>query len=145
VRSAMRVPVVSRSGEILGAILFGHDKPGAFTEREERVISGIVAQAAIAIDNARLYQAAQQEISERKQVQNELKRAKDAAEAASRAKSAFLANMSHELRTPLNAILGFSEIIAGQVAGPIANEKYLEYAGDIHSSGAHLLQLINGI
>jgi len=67
------------------------------------------------------------------------------AETANAAKSAFLANMSHELRTPLNAILGFSEIIAGQAMGPGAMTRYSEYARDIHTSGDHLLSLINDL
>jgi two-component system cell cycle sensor histidine kinase PleC len=67
------------------------------------------------------------------------------AETASRAKSAFLANMSHELRTPLNAILGFSEIIHTKAMGAGAIEQYAEYGGYIHSSGGHLLSLINDI
>ncbi|MDN2567656.1 HAMP domain-containing histidine kinase [Aquibium sp. A9E412] len=67
------------------------------------------------------------------------------AEEANLAKSRFLASMSHELRTPLNAILGFSEVMAGEVLGPIENETYREYAGDIHGSGKHLLHLINEI
>ncbi len=71
--------------------------------------------------------------------------ARAAAEDASRAKSQFLANMSHELRTPLNAIIGFSEVINREVFGPLENEKYLQYTGDIHSSGRHLLALINDI
>lgn len=66
------------------------------------------------------------------------------AEAANQAKSEFLANMSHELRTPLNAINGFSEIMAGELFGPL-NEKYKGYAGDILKSGQHLLSLINDI
>jgi two-component system cell cycle sensor histidine kinase PleC len=67
------------------------------------------------------------------------------AEAANASKTAFLANMSHELRTPLNAILGFSEIIAQECFGAVGNERYRDYAGDIHSSGAHLLSLINDL
>jgi two-component system cell cycle sensor histidine kinase PleC len=67
------------------------------------------------------------------------------AEAANASKTAFLANMSHELRTPLNAILGFSEIISQECFGPVGNERYRDYAGDIHSSGAHLLSLINDL
>jgi len=67
------------------------------------------------------------------------------AEEANLAKSRFLATMSHELRTPLNAILGFSEIMRGEILGPHANPTYKEYAGDIHQSGQHLLNLINEI
>jgi two-component system cell cycle sensor histidine kinase PleC len=67
------------------------------------------------------------------------------AEAANLAKSRFLAQMSHELRTPLNAILGFSEVMKSEVFGPHAVPTYKEYAGDIHASGVHLLNLINEI
>lgn len=71
--------------------------------------------------------------------------AKEQAESASNAKTHFLANISHELRTPLNAIIGFSDIIAQQKFGPLPNERYREYAGDILSSGKHLLDIINDI
>jgi two-component system cell cycle sensor histidine kinase PleC len=74
-----------------------------------------------------------------------LEEAKAEAEAASRAKSEFLANMSHELRTPLNAVIGFSEIIRDGLLGADAIERYREYAGDIHKSGTHLLDLINDL
>jgi two-component system cell cycle sensor histidine kinase PleC len=67
------------------------------------------------------------------------------AEEASRAKSTFLANMSHELRTPLNAVIGFSEIMAKELFGPLANDQYKQYANDIFDSGNHLLELINDI
>lgn len=67
------------------------------------------------------------------------------AEEASRAKSTFLANMSHELRTPLNAVIGFSEIMAKELFGPIGNDQYRQYSGDIFDSGNHLLELINDI
>ncbi|MGO4688762.1 ATP-binding protein [Brevundimonas sp. 2YAF1] len=67
------------------------------------------------------------------------------AEAANQAKSEFLANMSHELRTPLNAINGFSEIMAGEMFGPMGDRRYKGYAADIHTSGQHLLSLINDI
>ena len=66
------------------------------------------------------------------------------AEVANQAKSAFLANMSHELRTPLNAVIGFSETMKKGIFGPL-NEKYMEYANDINSSGRHLLELVNDI
>ena len=67
------------------------------------------------------------------------------AEAANKAKSEFLANMSHELRTPLNAINGFSEIMVGEMFGPLGDRRYKEYSQDILSSGQHLLALINDI
>ena len=67
------------------------------------------------------------------------------AEEANRSKSEFLANMSHELRTPLNAINGFSEIMAGELFGPLGDERYADYVKDILSSGQHLLSLINDI
>ncbi len=64
---------------------------------------------------------------------------------ASKAKSDFLANMSHELRTPLNAIIGFSDILGQQLFGPVGDERYAGYIGDIHKSGLHLLAVINDI
>jgi len=67
------------------------------------------------------------------------------AEDANLAKSRFLASMSHELRTPLNAILGFSEVMANEVLGPMSNPTYRDYAHDVHESGQHLLDLINEI
>ncbi len=70
---------------------------------------------------------------------------KTRAETANRSKSEFLANMSHELRTPLNAIIGFSEIMAQQMFGPLGASKYGEYASDIRKSGQFLLDVINDI
>src|SRR6266850_6315324 len=74
-----------------------------------------------------------------------LKSAKDASEDANRAKVEFLAKISHELRTPLNAIIGFSELMIHDVLGPLGNEQYRTYLEDIHSSGRHLLDIINDI
>ncbi len=75
----------------------------------------------------------------------DLRIARDQAEAANRAKTEFLAAMSHELRTPLNAIIGFSEIIETEALGEAARVRYSDYARDINESGQHLLELINDI
>ena len=91
------------------------------------------------------YRGTGRDITAETQAQRNLEQAKEVAETASRAKSEFLANMSHELRTPLNAILGFAEIIRDKLLGPIGDPRYSDYAEDIHSSGAHLLRIINDI
>lgn len=75
----------------------------------------------------------------------DLLKALEAAAASSQSKSQFLATMSHELRTPLNAIIGFSEILATELFGPLGNERYRDYANDVRESGSHLLSLINDI
>jgi signal transduction histidine kinase len=85
------------------------------------------------------------DITEEKRVEADLRRAKDEAELASRSKTEFLANMSHELRTPLNAIIGFSDILMGQIFGPLGDQRYGDYARDIRDSGLHLLTLINDV
>jgi PAS domain S-box-containing protein len=85
------------------------------------------------------------DISERKAQELTMQAAREKAEAASRAKSGFLAGMSHELRTPLNAILGFAGIMREEMYGTLGDERYREYAGLIHDSGIHLLDLISDI
>ena len=85
------------------------------------------------------------DVSAWKESESALKAARDAAEAATIAKSRFLAAMSHELRTPLNAIIGFSEVMEREMFGPLGAPRYREYSGLIHESGSHLLELINGI
>ncbi|WP_417623663.1 ATP-binding protein [Paremcibacter congregatus] len=78
-------------------------------------------------------------------IAEDLRKTRDQARAADRAKSEFLAAMSHELRTPLNAIIGFSEMIMNEQFGAMENKKYLEYSKDINDSGLNLLTLINDI
>jgi GAF domain-containing protein len=72
VRSYLAVPVISRTGGVIGGLFFGHAKKGAFTDRSERGLAGLAGEAAIAIDNVRLAQAAQKEIAERKKAQEDL-------------------------------------------------------------------------
>ena len=86
-----------------------------------------------------------EEIAERRRVEDELVLAKNIAERASRAKTEFLSHMSHELRTPLNAIIGFSEFMIAQTRGPVGSAIYLDYLGNIASSGHHLLTVIDDI
>jgi PAS domain S-box-containing protein len=85
------------------------------------------------------------DVTQEIETQSALRQARDAAEAANRAKSQFLANMSHELRTPLNAIIGFSEVIESEMFGPVGNKRYAEYASDIAASGRHLVALIGDV
>jgi len=85
------------------------------------------------------------DVTERKEAEREQAAAKDQAELANRSKTEFLATMSHELRTPLNAIIGFSQVMAGEMLGPITTQKYVGYARDVLASAEHLLGIINDI
>jgi PAS domain S-box-containing protein len=91
------------------------------------------------------YRGCAQNVTERVLGEEQLRAAKTTAEAANRSKSEFLANMSHELRTPLNAIIGFADIMAKGLFGPIKEPRYVEYARDIAASGGNLLAIINDI
>lgn len=83
------------------------------------------------------------DVTSAEEAENAVRAERQAAEIASQARTEFLASISHELRTPLNAIIGFSEIIQAEVLGPLGDDRYGEYAGDILNSGQHLLGLIN--
>ena len=128
-RSLLCVPLL-REGAALGVIAMRRTEAGGFTDNQVALMRAFADQAAIAIANTRLFE----EIQEKgRQLQ-----------LANQHKSDFLANMSHELRTPLNAVIGFSEVLIEGMFGEL-NEKQLDYTQDIHSSGKHLLSLINDI
>jgi signal transduction histidine kinase len=128
-RRLLGVPML-REGRVLGAIVVSWPEAGATPEHQVGLLKTFADQAAIGIEKVGLF--------------NEIQDKSRELEKANRHKSEFLANMSHELRTPLNAIIGFSEVLSEQMFGEV-NEKQLEYLKDIHSSGHHLLSLINDI
>jgi signal transduction histidine kinase len=117
-------------GRGVGSIFVTHAPPEAFSAKDLDLLKTFADQAVIAIQNARLF--------------NEIQDKSRQLEIANQHKSEFLANMSHELRTPLNAIIGFSEVLIERMFGEL-NEKQDDYLKDIHSSGKHLLSLINDI
>jgi signal transduction histidine kinase/DNA-binding response OmpR family regulator len=135
--SYLAAPVIARSGEVLGGLFFGHGEPARFTERHERLITGVASWAAVAIDNANLYEA-------EKRSKREALAAKQEAERANRAKTEFLATMSHELRTPLNAIAGHLQLIEMGIHGPLTNDQR-SALDRIDRSQRHLLRLINDV
>ncbi|KIL98985.1 Signal transduction histidine kinase [Paramagnetospirillum magnetotacticum MS-1] len=90
-------------------------------------------------------EALKAEIAEHIRAERELVAAKEQADLANRAKTEFLANVSHELRTPLNAVIGFSEVMASEMFGPLGSARYAGYVNDILTSGRHLLAVINDI
>ena len=128
-RAVLAVPLLSE-GQLLGGLAVSRKTPGSFVPEVVDVLQTFAAHSTLAIQNARLFR--------------EIERKSRELEIASEHKSEFLANMSHELRTPLNAIIGFSEVLEEQMFGEL-NAKQAEYMRDIHSSGQHLLSLINDI
>ena len=128
-RTMLGVPML-REGEPIGVLAIWRDEVRPFSERDAQLVTSFADQAVIAIENVRLF----------REIQDKSRQL----EIANQHKSEFLANMSHELRTPLNAIIGFSDVLLERMFGEL-NEKQDDYLKDIHSSGKHLLSLINDI
>jgi signal transduction histidine kinase len=160
-RSVLAVPLEVK-GIVMGVIEAVNKTEGDLDQADVELLSAMAQSAAIAIENAQLYEAIQQELTERKRAEGalreeraslarrieertvELSVANAELARAIRLKDEFLATMSHELRTPLNALLGLSEALQEQVYGPL-NERQLKSLRSIEESGHHLLALINDI
>ncbi len=128
-RAEMGIPLMIGS-RVTGAIDVQSTEVNPFSEDDVAVLRILADQIAVALDNARSFEVAQQAMEEIRE--------------ADRLKTQFLANMSHELRTPLNSIIGFSRVILKGIDGPI-NDVQQEDLQAIHASGQHLLRMINDI
>ena len=132
-------------------VIDGQRSPGAWEQEislpsgQRRVLLNNLALLRDGEGQPALVVSAGLDITERTAAEQSLLAAKEEAELASRSKSEFLANMSHELRTPLNAIIGFSQLMAEEMMGPLGSERYTSYARDICASGQHLLNVIGDI
>jgi PAS domain S-box-containing protein len=142
VTSYLAVPVVSRSGEVLGGLFFGHSEADVFTERHEIIIAGLAGPAAIAMDNARLYEAAKRARAEAEKAAADKERLYRQAEESSRLKEEFLATISHELRTPLSAILGWARMLR---MGTLSEENAAKALDTIERNARAQAQLVDDL
>jgi len=147
IRSVVAVPLKAR-GTVIGVLAVTSRTPSKFREEDRQLLSALADQAAIAIENVKLYEQVKrhaEELEAKVEVRTrELQEANRRLEAASRHKSEFLANMSHELRTPLNAIIGFTRLVMRR-SKDILPERQYENLEKILISADHLLALINDI
>ncbi len=147
-QSILCLPILHQCNLVGILYLENHITTAAFTDERIEVLQMLTAQAAISIENAKLYSKvkASMESLERRVVERtiELTAAKEQAERGNQAKTSFFNFMSHELRTPLNAILGMAEALGAQTVGAM-NERQLEYLQTIERGGTHLLELIDDI
>jgi len=146
-RSWLGVPLQARD-TVMGVLYVISRTPQQFRDDDQRLLSALGDQAAIAIENARLYEQVRQHTAELENLvaerTSELQEANRRLEAASRHKSEFLANMSHELRTPMNAIIGFTRLVMRRSRDVLVPRQY-ENLEKILVSAEHLLSLINDV
>jgi PAS domain S-box-containing protein len=126
VRSFLAVPVTLRNGMTVGGLFFGHPDVGVFTERTERIVVGVAAHAAIALDNARLVEGMRRVALERERLVEAERAARAESVQAANMKDEFLATLSHELRTPLTAILGWAKVLLLQRSDAQTQQRGLE-------------------
>jgi signal transduction histidine kinase/ActR/RegA family two-component response regulator len=143
-RSFLLLPLESPR-RLVGVLTLARRSVSPFTNLEQALVQIIASQAAISIDNARLHEQQKEQLGEINAQKVELEGYNAQIQEISRLKSEFLANMSHELRTPLNAILGFSEILKDNLAGELTPEQKQDCLENIHTSGKHLLTLVNDV
>ncbi len=130
----------------MGTIVVVHRYPMRILSRTFGALTTAHARFEVQLaETLKAYELLQAESRKVEDTSYDLTRALEEAQLANRTKSEFLAAMSHELRTPLNAIIGFSELMSGELLGPIGSPKYVDYANDITQSGQHLLAIINDI
>ena len=141
-RSILYLPLIVKTEAIGVLIVSNVGVPRILTSPEIDLCRTLASMAALALENARLYEKSTQEIIKRKKIELEIIKAKEHAEENDRLKTAFLSNMSHEIRTPMNGILGFAELLKEP---DLSGEKQQEYIKIIEMSGARMLSTINDI